>query len=278
MSGACLFIFLTPTAPKTPQHHRDLTRRVYGGDNTMRIMQEVLLGVGGVRLLRALGVKPSVFHMNEGHAAFLTLELVREKLAAGLSLVEAEAQTKAQCIFTTHTPVEAGHDRFNSDLMVYALRKLMNQLKFPIEGLMALGRVDPKNAEESFCMTVLGLKLSRAANGVSELHGQVSRHMWKSLWPDKQEEDVPIGHITNGIHLMGWMKGPVRKFWQRKLSGAGAIHNSGASETTRFWERGSQAISSKAKSIRPSSGKRCRIPISFPTRSCGPCATNCAGN
>jgi glycogen phosphorylase len=109
---------LDSNRPENPQHLRDLTRRVYGGDNTMRIMQEVLLGIGGVRLLRALGVQPSVFHMNEGHAAFLTLELVREKLAAGLSLPDAMAKTKEQCIFTTHTPVEAGHDRFNRDLMV----------------------------------------------------------------------------------------------------------------------------------------------------------------
>jgi starch phosphorylase len=224
--------------PENAPHHRDLTRRVYGGDNTMRIMQEVLLGVGGVRLLRALGVEPSVFHMNEGHAAFLTLELVREKLAAGLSLADAQAKTKEQCIFTTHTPVEAGHDRFNSDLVVFALRKMMGQLKLDLDGLMALGRVDTKNANETFCMTVLGLKLSRAANGVSELHGKVSRHMWQCLWPNLPEEKVPIGHITNGIHLMGWMKGPVRKFWQRKLTGAGAINGQEkiGGDTTTFWQ------------------------------------------
>ena len=145
MSAASRFIFLDANRPENAQHHRDLTRRVYGGDITMRIMQEVLLGVGGVRLLRALGVAPSVFHMNEGHAAFLTLELLREKLAAGLSIADAQAKTKQQCIFTTHTPVEAGHDRFNSDLVVYALRKLMDQLKLSLDDLMALGRVDPQN-------------------------------------------------------------------------------------------------------------------------------------
>jgi glycogen phosphorylase len=240
--GRVVVYLLDANRPENAQHHRDLTRRVYGGDNTMRIMQEVLLGVGGVRLLRTLGVAPSVFHMNEGHAAFLTLELLREKLAAGLSFADAQTQTKQQCIFTTHTPVEAGHDRFNSDLVVYALRKLMGQLKISLDSLMALGRVDPQNAQESFCMTVLGLKLSRAANGVSELHGKVSRQMWWALWPDRQLEAVPIGHITNGIHLMGWMKGPVRKFWQRKLSGAGALHEAVGSETTTFWERSHHAI------------------------------------
>jgi glycogen phosphorylase len=222
--------------PENPPHLRDLTRRVYGGDNTMRVMQEVLLGIGGVRLLRALGVQPSVFHMNEGHAAFLTLELVREKLAAGLPLAEAMAKTKAQCIFTTHTPVEAGHDRFNRDLMGYAMRKIAAQLNLSLDALMGLGRIDPKNDAESFCMTVLGLKLSRAANAVSKLHGQVSRQMWRALWPDKPVDQVPIGHITNGIHLTGWMKGPVRKYWQRKLSGAGASPQGSGSETTAFWK------------------------------------------
>ncbi|MGD0813218.1 MAG: alpha-glucan family phosphorylase [Verrucomicrobiota bacterium] len=240
--GRVPVFLLDANRPENAPHHRDLTRRVYGGDNTMRLMQEVLLGVGGVRLLRALGIAPSVFHMNEGHAAFLTLELLREKLAGGLSFAEAQAQTKQQCIFTTHTPVEAGHDRFNSDLIVYGLRKMMDQLKLSLDGLMALGRVDPHNAQETFCMTVLGLKLSRAANGVSELHGQVSRQMWNCLWPDLPVDKVPIGHITNGIHLTGWMKGPVRKFWLRKLSGAAMQRDPSEGETTTFWHR-SRAVS-----------------------------------
>jgi starch phosphorylase len=220
--GRCAVYLLDADLPENPQHIRDVTRRVYGGDNTMRIMQEMLLGIGGVRLLRALGKQPSVFQMNEGHAAFLTLELVREKLAAGLSLEDAKAKTKEQCIFTTHTPVEAGHDRFNRDLMGYAMRKMASQLNLSLDDLMALGRIHPSDAGESFCMTVLGLKLSRAANAVSELHGQVSRQMWHALWPDLPVDKVPIGHITNGIHLVGWMKGPARRFWLEKLSLAGA--------------------------------------------------------
>ena len=145
-------------------------------------------------------------------------------------------------MFTTHTPVEAGHDRFNSDLVAYGLRKMMDQLHLSLDGLMALGRVDPRDTREFFCMTVLGLKLSRSANGVSELHGRVSRQMWHNLWPDRAVEAVPIGHITNGIHLMGWMKGPVRKLWQRKLSGAGALHERVEGETTTF-SRHHRAIS-----------------------------------
>jgi starch phosphorylase len=228
---------LDTNRPENPQHFRDLTLRVYGGDSTTRIMQEVLLGVGGVRLLRALGIQPSVYHMNEGHAAFLTLELMREKMAEGKSVPDALAQTRQQCIFTTHTPVEAGHDRFTPELMDYALHKFYSQMKLPLEDLLGFGRVNPKDKNETFCMTVLALKASRAANGVSELHGQVSRHMWQALFPKVPEGQVPIGHITNGIHLLGWMKGPVRRFWRRKLGAArsGAQANPTSGDTTNFW-------------------------------------------
>jgi len=215
--GRVAVYLLDANLPENQQHLRDLTQRVYGGDSTTRIMQEMLLGIGGVRLLRALGVKPSVFHMNEGHAAFLTLELMREKLAAGKSLEEALSQTKAECIFTTHTPVEAGHDRFSPGLLDYAMNRYRTQLPVPFPEVMKLGRVNPQNEHEPFCMTVLALKLSRAANAVSELHGQISRQMWHCLYPDRPMEEVPIGHITNGVHLLGWMKGTVRRFWQRKL-------------------------------------------------------------
>jgi len=231
-------VFLLDTnLPQNEQHFRDLTLRVYGGDSTTRIMQEVLLGIGGVRLLRALKINPSVFHMNEGHAAFLTLELIREKIILGKSFHEAMNETRAECLFTTHTPVEAGHDRFSYDLMNYALQRYCAHFPVPFPEIMGLGRVQPKNEHEPFCMTVLALKLSRAANGVSELHGRVSRHMWHSLYPDRPVEQVPIGHITNGIHLLGWMKGPVRRFWRSKLTGAGADGGPGG-DTTRFWQKG----------------------------------------
>ena len=234
--------------PDNPEHFRDLTSRVYGGDHTMRVMQEILLGIGGVRLLRQLGVKPSVFHMNEGHAAFLTLELIREKMAAGKNFADALAATRAECIFTTHTPVEAGHDRFDPELMDYAFMQFQQQLPVPIAEVLKLGRVQPEKQEEPFCMTVLALKAARAANGVSELHGQVSRHMWRSLYPGKTEDQVPIGHITNGVHLLGWMKGSVRQFWRKKLTegGDGACkmwHEkfgddwASAINHTEFWEK-----------------------------------------
>ncbi|MEO6182554.1 MAG: alpha-glucan family phosphorylase [Verrucomicrobiota bacterium] len=234
-------IYLLDTnRPENEQRFRDLTLRVYGGDSTTRIMQEILLGVGGVRLMRALGVEPSTFHMNEGHAAFLVLELIREKIGCGKTFDAALIETKSECIFTTHTPVEAGHDRFTADLMNYALNKWPAHLKISFEELMKLGRVNASDAHEQFCMTVLALKLSRAANGVSELHGQVSRQMWQPLFPGKKLEEVPIGHITNGIHLMGWMKGPVRRFWKRKFTDSTGLE-AASSETTRFWKKGANA-------------------------------------
>jgi starch phosphorylase len=142
-------VFLLDTnLPQNEQHFRDLTLRVYGGDSTTRIMQEILLGVGGVRLMRILGIAPSTFHMNEGHAAFLTLELIREKMDAGKSFDDAAAQTKTECLFTTHTPVEAGHDRFTRDLVSYAMQRYLTSLKLEFPELMALGRVDPKNEVE----------------------------------------------------------------------------------------------------------------------------------
>jgi starch phosphorylase len=166
-----------------------------------------------------MGIKPSTFHMNEGHAAFLTLELLREKMGAGKNFQEAMELTKAECLFTTHTPVEAGHDRFSPDLMDYVMHKFRTQIQVDFGEVMKLGRVNVLNKQEPFCMTVLALKLSRAANAVSELHGRVSRHMWHCLYPNKPVEQVPIGHITNGIHLLCWMKGTMRRFWRQRLSG-----------------------------------------------------------
>jgi starch phosphorylase len=142
-------------------------------------------------------------------------------MGAGQNFTDALAATRTQCVFTTHTPVEAGHDRFTPDLMDYALHGYRTSLSVPFTEIMALGRVHPEMADEPFCMTVLALKVSRAANGVSELHGQTSRQMWQCLYPGTPVEKVPIGHVTNGIHLPGWMKGSVRQFWRKKLTGKG---------------------------------------------------------
>jgi glycogen phosphorylase len=231
--GRCPVYLLDTNRSENEPLYRDLTLHVYGGDNSTRIMQEILLGFGGIRLLRALHIEPSLYHMNEGHVAFLALELIREELAQGCTFDEALAKVRPRCVFTTHTPVEAGHDRFGPDLVHYALKQIQPQITESFKDLMALGRVDPQNEQEPFCMTVLALKTTRAANAVSELHGRISRQMWHPLYSDRPVDEVPIGHITNGIHLMGWMKGPVRNFWRNKLGRDWSrdIH------TQEFWDR-----------------------------------------
>ena len=231
--GRCPVFLLDSNRPENEQRFRDLTLHVYGGDSTTRILQEMLLGIGGVRLLRALGIQPSLYHINEGHVAFLTLELMREKVSRGATFEDALAETRSECHFTTHTPVEAGHDRFSADLIHYAFHQLLPQIAPSAQELLALGRVRPGDALEPFCMTVLALKASRSANAVSELHGEVSRKMWHALYPDRAVDEVPIGHVTNGIHMLGWMKGPVRAFWRRKLGARWTreIHQQS------FWER-----------------------------------------
>lgn len=215
--GRVTIYLLDTDRPENELHHRDITAHVYGGDSTTRIMQEIVLGVGGVRFLRKIGVEPGVFHMNEGHPAFLTIELLREKITEGLPREEAQAWVKDRCTFTTHTPVPAGHDRFSRDLMEYIMAGFLKSLDVDLRELMSLGRVNPDDPEEPFCMTVLALKLSRSANAVSELHGRVSREMWKDVFKTDNPDTVPIGHVTNGVHSLGWMTNRTRNFWQRHL-------------------------------------------------------------
>lgn len=185
---------------------RQLTSRLYGGDERTRIRQELVLGVGGVKALHALGIAPGVYHLNEGHSGFGPLEVVRQRMEDdGLSFENALRDVAAQTVFTTHTPVPAGHDRFSPDLVEEHLGPLRDQLGLSYDQLMSLGRIDPQNNDEPFCMTVIGLKMSRTANAVSQLHGCVSRRMWSHLWPWKDEEECPIGHITNGVHSQSWL-------------------------------------------------------------------------
>ncbi|MGB0582072.1 MAG: alpha-glucan family phosphorylase [Limisphaerales bacterium] len=235
--GRATVLFLDTNHPENDQTYRDLTLRVYGGDTSTRIMQETILGIGGVRMLRAMGVRPGVFHMNEGHAAFLTLELAREKIAEGVDFSAAWEATRQECVFTTHTPVEAGHDRFSPDLISYAAAKFTENLKLSFEEVMTLGRVNPEDENEPFCMTVLALKGSRAANAVSELHGDISRQMWHGLYPDNDVGEVPIGHVTNGVHVAGWMKGTARAFWRKKLKVASGENSGNTSFFRVDWEQ-----------------------------------------
>ena len=155
---------------------------MYGGDTRTRIRQELVAGVGGIRALKALGITPGVYHLNEGHNAFATLEAIRERMVDdGMSFDESLREVAQHTVFTTHTPVPAGHDRFNAGLIEEHLGPLRDDLGISFEQLMGLGRVEPQNEHESFCMTVLALKLSRRANAVSNLHGCVSRRMWAHL-------------------------------------------------------------------------------------------------
>jgi starch phosphorylase len=183
---------------------RQLTGRLYWSDLDRRVMQELLLGVGGVRALRALGYNPSVWHMNEGHAAFLTLERARELVAGGDTFEEAMEKTRPQNIFTTHTPVSAGNDEFPLWLIEKYLGALWPQLNLTREQFFEIARHQMPQGE-TFSMGILALKHSNGRNAVSELHGHVSRKMWNFLWKDRAEEDVPITHVTNGVHVSNWM-------------------------------------------------------------------------
>ncbi len=184
---------------------RWLTGHLYGGNQDTRIAQEILLGIGGVRALKALGIQPSLYHLNEGHAAFCTLEIAREQMQqTGRSFYEVESDVRSHCVFTTHTPVPAGHDAFTADLMDSSFAEYWQQLGLTRKQFLTLGARRLGDPWEAFNMTVLALRMCRSANGVSRLHGQVSRQMWQILYPDCEEDDVPIGHITNGVHVRSW--------------------------------------------------------------------------
>ncbi|MGZ9165511.1 MAG: alpha-glucan family phosphorylase [Anaerolineales bacterium] len=183
---------------------KQLTARLYWSDLDRRVMQELLLGVGGVRALRALGYNPSVWHMNEGHAAFLTLERARELVASGNTFEEAIEKTRGQNVFTTHTPVAAGNDEFPLWLIEKYLAALWPQLKLTRDQFFDSARHQMPQGE-MFSMGILALRNSAGRNAVSELHGRVARKMWRFLWQDKDEDDVPIVHVTNGVHVSNWM-------------------------------------------------------------------------
>jgi glycogen phosphorylase len=212
---------------------RELTSRLYGGDGRVRVRQELLLGVGGFRALRAMGITPSVLHLNEGHSGFAVLEAIASRMQEeGLTFEQAVPRVSREVVFTTHTPVPAGHDRFSAGLIEEHLGPLRERLGLSDRQLMDLGREISGNEFEEFCMTVLGLKLSRRANAVSALHGEVSRAMWTSLYPDKLEDEVPIGHITNGVHVPTWLAPQMFRLYDRHLGNGWHEHSGEA----RIWE------------------------------------------
>jgi starch phosphorylase len=196
--------------------NRELTRRLYGGDQEMRIQQEIVLGIGGLRVVRALGIEPLAFHLNEGHSSFLVLERARELVKAGQSFEEARAQVQATTLFTTHTPVPAGHDVFHFHLVDKYFQNYWPHLGLSREEFLALGHHE--GDRQGFNMTALALRMCGRRNAVSKLHGEVSRRMWQSLWPDKDVEEVPIDHVTNGIHVPAWIGGATYRLYRKHLS------------------------------------------------------------
>ncbi len=227
--GRCDLLLLDSNVDGNAPEDRELTSQLYGGDGRVRIRQELLLGVGGVRALRAMGITPGVYHMNEGHSGFAVLEAIRTRMMEeGITFDQAVPAVAREVVFTTHTPVPAGHDRFHADLIEEHLGPLREDLGISHDSLMALGRENPGDYQEQFCMTVVGLKLSRRANAVSSLHGEVSRAMWTGLYPGRTEDTVPIGHITNGVHVPSWLAPQMSRLYDRHL---GAWRENGGAKT-----------------------------------------------
>ena len=213
--GRIRLILLDTRDEANSEEDKALAARLYGGDQRMRIQQELLLGVGGSRALRALGITASVYHLNEGHSAFAILERARHRVQHdGIEPWQAIKESGQATVFTTHTPVDAGHDRFPADLAAEHLSALANGLHLPLQDVMGFGRVNPNDHGAPFMPTVLALKQARTSNGVSALHGNVSRAMWNCLWPERKEENVPIGHITNGVHTHTWLSSELNQLFQ----------------------------------------------------------------
>ncbi|MGH9750285.1 MAG: alpha-glucan family phosphorylase [Candidatus Polarisedimenticolia bacterium] len=200
--------------------HRDVfSSRLYGGDQRTRLLQELILGVGGYRALLSLGVRPGVLHLNEGHSAFALLEAIAQAMEdEGLTFHAAAERVRERAVFTTHTPVAAGHDYFPAPLVEEHLAPLIARLRLSRDEFLGLGRVRPHDTGESFGMTVLALRLARRANAVSALHGQTSRRIWSPLWPGRPPQEVPIGHVSNGVHAPTWMAPEMAALCRRRLA------------------------------------------------------------
>jgi len=211
-----VYLLDTNCAENAPSD-RDITHRLYGGDESTRVRQEMILGIGGVRALRAVGAQPGVWHLNEGHAAFLILELLREHLTQGLQFNAALEAVAADCVFTTHTPVAAGHDAFGLELIVQHLEGFIRELGVPVERVLELARAP--SAPGLFNMTRLALNGTRHVNGVSRIHGAVSARLCADEWPEVRPEDNPVGFVTNGVHVPTFLHQRWMEFFDRELGG-----------------------------------------------------------
>ncbi|MDR2807883.1 MAG: alpha-glucan family phosphorylase [Spirochaetaceae bacterium] len=214
--GRSSLYLLDTNIEENTQDLRDITAALYGGNKETRICQEIILGIGGIRALRALGINPAVTHMNEGHSAFLILERIRELMVErGFSFNEAKEAVWSTSLFTTHTPVPAGNERFDIWLIERYFRTWAQLLGISWNEFLGFGRVNPRDDHESYCMTVLALKFVAYANGVAKLHGEVSRTMWQGLWPGLPLDEVPIKHVTNGVHPRTWISGGMTNLLNR---------------------------------------------------------------
>jgi starch phosphorylase len=202
--GRVVLYLIDTDLPENTAHDRELTGRLYGGDQETRLRQEMLLGMGGVRALRALGLSPAVWHANEGHSAFLTLERMHEFIQQGASPEQAMARVRESTVFTTHTPVPAGHDVFPLHLMERHFAGYWDRLRISRERFLDLGQT-PDFPNAGFNMTALAIRMSAHINGVSREHGRVSRAMWRNMWPGTPEDRIPIRSVTNGIHTPTWV-------------------------------------------------------------------------
>jgi glycogen phosphorylase len=217
--GRVELYLLDSNLPENSETDRLITGHLYGGDRETRCVQEIVLGVGGVRLLGRLGVRPRVFHLNEGHSAFLTLELARELIGGGRDFATAAAEVRSRCVFTTHTPVAAGHDEFVPELVEHCLgRGFIDALGLTDAEFHDLGRVEPGNERELFGLTPLALKMCRSTNGVSRKHGEVSRELWVKAFPGRASAGVPISSITNGVHAPTWVAPLVRQLYEKYVA------------------------------------------------------------
>ncbi len=216
--GRCDLYLLDTNVPSNSPEDRHITAQLYGGDQEMRIRQEIVLGIGGVRMLRALGFSPKVYHMNEGHSAFLSLERISILMAEhNIDFHTAAEIVASSNVFTTHTPVPAGNDAFEPWLIEKYMGPYAHRLGISQEDFLGLGRQEIGNKDEPMCLTILAMRMARFRNGVSDLHGHVSRNLWAAVWPGVPDDEIPIHHVTNGIHTPSWISKELSALYDRYL-------------------------------------------------------------
>jgi starch phosphorylase len=215
--GRVPLFLLDAHRPENSRIDRWITARLYESDRAIRLAQYALLGIGSMRVLSAMGMDPAVVHLNEGHAGLAPLELARRDIAAGVDRHTAFAAARDRTVFTTHTPVGAGNEGYDTAEIAEVMGDFPAEIGMEFEAFLQLGRTRPENPHEPFVMTPLGIKMSRAANGVSRRHGEVARQMWQPLFPERPVDTVPIGHVTNGVHVATWLAPAMRELLDRHL-------------------------------------------------------------